>query len=110
AMLEFDKAMLAMPQNQTILDNVAEALHSLSDDYRKNDLTKKVVQLLNAQDTILQRDMAQKGMYRWGSQWLDTQQYAALDAQRKAVQDKIDAMQKEFDGNNTRMTKIRQDI
>jgi Tfp pilus assembly protein PilF len=110
AMLEFEKAMTAMPQNQTVLDNVAEALHSLPDEHRKNELTRRVVAMFNTQDTALQREMAQRGLYRWGSQWLDAAQYSVLESQKKAVQDKVDALQKEFDANRARILQVSQQI
>jgi Tfp pilus assembly protein PilF len=110
AMLEFDKAMLAMPSNQTVLDNVAEALHALPKESQKNELTKRVVERFNAQDAALQREMAQHGLYRWGSQWLSQQEYASIQQQQKAVQDKIDSIQKEFDENQQRLIQIAQTI
>jgi Flp pilus assembly protein TadD len=110
AMLEFDKAMLAAPQSQIVLDNVSEALHALPDEFRKNDLTKRVVQHFNTQDAALQRDMAQRGLYRWGSGWLDTQQYTTLQAQQKAVKDKLDAMQKDFEANNAKIVQNQRAI
>jgi Tfp pilus assembly protein PilF len=110
AMLEFEKAMTSMPNNQIILDNVAEALHSLTDEHKNNPLTKRVVSLFNLQDSTLQREMAQHSLYRWGSQWLDAQQYAVVEAQKKAVQDKLDAMQKEFDNSRNRLAQINQQI
>jgi len=110
ALLEFDKAMLAGPQNQLILDNVAEALHALPDEFRKNDLTKRTVEHFNGQDAALQRQMAQRGLFRWGSQWIDPQEYAAVQAQQKEVKDKLDAMQKDFDANNARIAQIDRSI
>ena len=110
AMLEFDKAMLASPSNQTVLDNVAEALHGLPKEFQRNELTKRVVEHFNMQDAALQRQMAQRGSYRWGSQWLSQQEYALIQQQQKAVQDKIDDLQKQFDDNQQRLLQIAQTI
>jgi tetratricopeptide (TPR) repeat protein len=110
ALLEFDKAMLARPSNQTILDNVAEALHALPKDHQKNDLTKRAVEHFNSQDAALQREMAQHGLYRFGGQWLSQQEYELVQQQQKAVQDKIDALQREFDGNQQRLIQIAETI
>jgi hypothetical protein len=54
--------------------------------------------------------MAQHNLYRWGSKWLDAQQYAVIESQKKAVQDKLDAMQKDFEGIHNRATQITQQI
>ena len=110
AMLEFDKAMLASPSNQTVLDNVSEALHGLPKEFQRNELTKRVVEHFNMQDGALQRQMAQRGSYRWGSQWLSQQEYALIQQQQKAVQDKIDELQKQFDDNQQRVLQIAQTI
>jgi len=109
-MLEFEKAMTSMPQSQTILDNVAEALHALPDEHKNNAITKRVVSLFNMQDAALQREMSQKGLFRWGSQWLDAQQYGVIDSQKKAVQDKLDGIQKELTSTQARITDINRQI
>lgn len=110
AMLEFDKAMLASPSNQTVLDNVSEALHSLPKEFQKSELTKRVVSNFNLQDSALQRQMAQRGLYRWGSQWLSQQEFALIQQQQKAVQDKIDDYQKQFDDNQQKLLQAAQTI
>jgi tetratricopeptide (TPR) repeat protein len=110
ALSEYDKAMLAKPQDQTILDNVHEALHGLPAEYKDKDLTKRVKAHFLEQDTALQRTMAAKGLYRWGSEWLDQKEYDKLQARQKAVQDKIDSLQKDFDGLKAAMMKIDRDI
>jgi Flp pilus assembly protein TadD len=110
ALLEFDKAMIALPNNQTILDNVAEALHALPGESHKNELSKRVVEHFNSQDSVLQRQMAQRGLYRWGSQWLDQQQYASIQQQQKAVQDKLNSLESQFNANQQRMIQIAQTI
>jgi len=110
ALLEYDKAMMADPDNQTILDNVAEALHALAADHRKNDLTKRVVEHFNEQDAALQRTMAQKGRYRWGSKWLDEKEFNNVQAAEKSVKDKIDSLQKDFDETQARLIAIARNI
>lgn len=110
ALKEYDAAMLAKPQDQTILDNVHEALHALSPEYKDKDLTKHVKEHFAEQDTALQQMMATKGLHRWGSAWLDQKEYGKLEAQRKAVQDKIDSMQREFDSLQAAIMKIERDI
>jgi tetratricopeptide (TPR) repeat protein len=110
ALAEYDKAMLAEPQNQTILDNVAEALNGLATEHRKNDLTKRVVEHFNLQDDALQKKMAQKGQYRWGSQWLDEKDFAKIQAEEKEITDKLASMQKDFDGVQADLLKINRDI
>lgn len=110
ALAEYDKAMIADPGNRTILDNVSEALHALPESYHKNSLTRRVVEHFNEQDAGLQKQMAGKGLYRWGAQWLNKDEYAQLEAARKAVQEKLDALKKDFDDNQARILRINTDI
>jgi Tfp pilus assembly protein PilF len=110
ALGEYDKAMLAKPQDQTILDNVHEALHALPTEYKDKDLTKRAKEHFLEQDTALQRTMAAKGLYRWGSDWLNQKEYDKIQARQKVVQDKIDSMQKDFDGLKAALLKIDRDI
>lgn len=110
ALNEFEKAMLARSQDQTILDNVLEALHALPPEFKDKDLTKRVKQHFAEQDAALQKTMSTKGQYRWGSQWVDQREYDKLQSQQKAVQDRIDSMQKDFDGLKAALLKIDRDI
>ena len=110
AMAEYDKAMIAATENQTILDNVAEALHALPESYHKSELTKRVVQHFKDQDAGLQKRMAQRGLYRWGSQWLNEKEFAVVQAAERAVKEKIAEYQKEFDDNQARLIRIDREI
>ncbi|HEY2586125.1 MAG TPA: tetratricopeptide repeat protein [Tepidisphaeraceae bacterium] len=107
---EYDKAMTAQAEDQTILDNVNEALHGLPKEYKDKDLTKRVMEHFNDQDAALRRTMAAHGQYRWGSQWVDEKEYNRIQAQQKAVQDKIDSMQHEFDTVKATLMKLDRDI
>jgi tetratricopeptide (TPR) repeat protein len=110
ALGEYDKAMMARPQDQTILDNVSEALHALPKEYQNKDLTRRVKDLFTEQDAGLRKIMAARGQYRWGSQWVDEKEYNRLQAQQKAVQDKIDSMQRDFDNVKATLLKLDRDI
>lgn len=110
ALAEYDKAMAARPQDQTILDNVAEALHALPKEYTDKDLTRRAREHFTGQDAALRKTMADRGQYRWGSQWVDEREHNRLMAQQKAVQDKIDSMQREFDNTKATLVKLDRDI
>jgi Tfp pilus assembly protein PilF len=110
AMGEYDKAMVATPQDPTILDNVNEALHALPKEYKDKDLTRRVREHFAEQDPALRKTMAARGQYRWGSQWIDEKEYNRLQAAQKAVQDKIDSMQRDFDNVKAMLLKLDRDI
>jgi Flp pilus assembly protein TadD len=110
ALAEFEKAMLALPNNQTVLDNVAETLYALPAANQNKELTKKVRDLFNQQDLILQRQMESNGKHRWGSQWLDNAEYAVVQARQKEQQDKLDAIKKDYDNDQARIRELEQRI
>ena len=110
ALAEYDKAMLADPQNRTILDNVTEALHALPQEHKKSDLTKRVVAHYKDQEATLEKALAAQGQYRWGSDWLDEKEFNKIVAAQKAVQDKLDSLKKDLDDVQASLLKIAREI
>jgi tetratricopeptide (TPR) repeat protein len=110
ALVEYDKAMVADPQNQTILDNVAEALNALAPDHRKNAVTRKIVDRFKEQDAALQRTMAEKGLYRWGSEWLPEKEFSKIQKAEQDVKEKQQKMQKDMTDAQSRMMQIDRGI
>ena len=73
--------MLAQPATQLILDNVTEALHALSAEYQKSDLTKRVVEhYVGSGSCGLEKTKAADGFYRWGSDWLSEKEFGKIQA------------------------------
>jgi Flp pilus assembly protein TadD len=110
AMLEYDKAMLADPQNRQILDNVAEALHALPASAANNPLAKKVKAEFDEQDAGLQTKMAAQGLKRSGSQWVSQADFDAAQAAQKAAQDKLDSYKGQALTLQTRLMEIDREI
>jgi tetratricopeptide (TPR) repeat protein len=90
AMRFYDMAMAASPVSKTILDNVAEALNALPDDQRRNPLAVRAYKRFVDQDAELQQIMAQSGMHRWGSTWVDQPTLDKLKQAEQEVKDKLD--------------------
>jgi tetratricopeptide (TPR) repeat protein len=107
---EYDKAMLADPQNRQILDNVAEALHSLPGSQANNTVVKKVVAQFQEQDAALQTRMSAQGLHRSGSQWVDEADYQRTQAAQKAAQDKLDSYKSEVTTIQARLMEIEREI
>lgn len=110
ALVEYDKAMVADPQNRAILDNVAEALNALAPEHRKNALTRKIVEHFNEQDAALQRTMAEKGLYRWGSEWLPEKEFNKIQKAEQEVKEKQDKIQKDVTDAQSRILQINRSI
>jgi tetratricopeptide (TPR) repeat protein len=114
AMTFYSEAMLAMPANKEILNNVAEALAGLRDEFKKQAPVQRASRLFIEQEARLEALMAQYGWYRWGSTWLDQRQLDDLKRAEKEVKDKIDKLQKDYDDLHKKFTdnetKIAKDV
>jgi Flp pilus assembly protein TadD len=107
----FDQAMEAEPVNRFILDNVAEALGAIPpDEQRKNNLVARVVRRFAEQDLVLQQQLAQLGLYRWGGQWVNQKVLDELKAAERQVRERLQAIQMEFDQATARMAQIDDQI
>ncbi|WP_428937245.1 tetratricopeptide repeat protein [Fontivita pretiosa] len=107
----FDQAMEAEPVNRFILDNVAEALGAIPpEEQRKNNLVARVVRRFAEQDLVLQHQMAQQGLYRWGGQWINQKALDELKAAERQVRERLQAIQMEFDQATARMAQIDDQI
>jgi tetratricopeptide (TPR) repeat protein len=99
----YEQAMLSMPVNKVVLDNVAEALAALPDDQRKNPLAVRVYKLFSAQDAQLQIIEAQSGLHRWGSTWVDQATLDMLKAKEQAVKDQLDKIAAAVDAEKAKI-------
>jgi Flp pilus assembly protein TadD len=90
-------AMLAMPANKEIVNNVAEALYALKDDMKKAANAQRASRLFIEQEAKLESTMAQYGWYRWGSTWLSQEQLNELKKSEQDVKDKMAKLQKDYD-------------
>lgn len=106
----YDQAMQAQPVNKFILDNVAEALGTMPEDMRKGQATQRVVRRFTEQDTILQKQLAPQGWYRWGSTWVDQKQLDELKAAEKEINDKVAKLDEEYKNNERRLVEIDERI
>ena len=106
----YGQAMNASPNQRQILDNVAEALHDLPEVQRDNAATKKVVLLFNAQDMSLQGRMKKRGLFRWGSTWVQEKVLKQLQDEEDRVEEKLDKLEDDFEQVQDRIEQIDRDI
>ena len=104
------QAMLASPQNVTVLNNVAEALNALPQNLRGSTTLQKVMRVFTEQDTIMQQSMVQSGLYRWGSTWVDKLQMERLQEVEKDIQKKLDALAADFDSLQKKIDSLSDNI
>ena len=106
----YDRALLAAPGSRDILDNIAEALNALPKDQRDSAAAKKLVRHFKEQDDALQKKMAELGLYRWGSDWVNEKELKKLTDAENAVKDQIKQMESDFDSVQKRIAVIDQQI
>ncbi len=93
----YDQALLAMPNNTLILDNVIEAMNSLPDAERQTVIAQKLGKLLADQDAAAQKQMASRGLQRWGSTWIDQTQADKIQAAQQALAQQVSALQTQIE-------------
>jgi tetratricopeptide (TPR) repeat protein len=92
----YDQAMLALPGNTQILDNVLEAMNSLPDSNRQTVIAQKVAKVLADQDAAAQKQMAAKGLVRWGATWIDQTQADQIKAAQEAIAQQVSTLQSQI--------------
>jgi chromosome segregation ATPase len=110
ALRYYEQAMLALQVNKTVLDNISEALNALPEDQRSNPLAVRVAKEFADQDTQLQAIMAQKGLHRWGSAWVDQETLDKLKAAEADVKDKLAKLEDDVKADKARIAEIDSSI
>ena len=106
----YDRALLAAPGSQEILDNVAEALDALPREQRDTLVVKKLLRHFKEQDDALQKKMAEQGLYRYGGKWVTEKELGKIKEQEKAIKGQIAQMQTDFDTAQARITAIDRQV
>jgi tetratricopeptide (TPR) repeat protein len=88
----YDKAMIAMPLEPGLLNNIAEAFEALPPQQRESALAKRVNRKFDEQDTLLAQRMATRGLFRWGATWINQQQHDEIKAAEKANKEEVDRL------------------
>jgi tetratricopeptide (TPR) repeat protein len=89
-----------------ILDNVAEVLNALTPEQLKSPIAQKVARHFADLDAVMQQTMMRSGYYRWGSNWVNQADLAALKAADAEIQKKLIDMQAEYDADAARIGRI----
>ena len=106
----YDRAMQASPQDRQVLDNFAEGFNALPNEARKQPIVQKALKRFLEQDELLQRELADKGLFRWGSTWVDQRQLDELKIAEEKIKGRLDQLAAEFDAAQLRINTIDQDI
>jgi tetratricopeptide (TPR) repeat protein len=106
----YDQAMAAAPLEQAILDNVAEVLEAIPKKFRDDLAVKRLSERFITQDQQLQQALKAKGLYRWGSTWVDDAQMEMLKRAEAEIREKLNEIEEEFDRVQVRIDRIDEDI
>src|SRR5690606_2741203 len=58
------------------------------------------------QDQVLQKRMAEQGLYRWGNQYVTREERERIEAQQKEIQGQLDVLARRFDELEGRIREI----
>jgi tetratricopeptide (TPR) repeat protein len=117
AVLMLAKALSREPENETLLANAWEMLHQL--DVAKPGpvlrlelarMSKANLQVLRDAVIAHRNRMTLQDRYRWGSEWISKSKLDGYIADQKAVQKRLDEMQKELQLLSAKIKRIDIDI
>jgi len=112
ALKYFLAALSAEPDGNEVrvLDNVAEALHSLPSQHRDLPVTKKLVSQFQRLEDAARKKMEVRGLYRWGATWVEGRELDKLQDLEAEVEEKIKKLEAEFDDARRRIDEIDREI
>lgn len=110
AMGFLDRAMVAQPANQRILDNVAEVLNDVPKAAKRSALAKRLAARFDEQEPQVEQTLLASGWYRWGSTWVTKEQYAQLREVEKQVRSQLDQLAQNYDASETLIQQMTDDI
>lgn len=115
ALNSYDQALVAMPLERGLLNNVAEALQSLPDNQKNTPLAKRVQRKFDEQDTLLAQRLAQLAppqgpLFRWGATWVNKTQLDELKALEAKTKSDLDLLAGQYDQLARRLESIDNQI
>ena len=91
-----EDAMRLAPGNREVLDNVAEALVMLPANIADDRATAQARELFGVQDAALRAEMERRGLYRWGSAWVERAQFEELQALEREIEAAVTQLKRQY--------------
>lgn len=110
AMTNLQKAMAALPQNQTIHDNVAEILNAAKKETREPQALKRLKSQYEQDQPKLEATMQLSGLSRWGATWVTAEKLRELRAQEDQMRAQLDQLSRDFDSTQEMIRRIDDNI
>jgi len=89
------KALQAAPDNRMVLDNTIEAMVNFTGD-RTSSAFMELARQFNAAEPRMEKEMATRELYRWGSTWVTLDTYGKLAAYRQAAQKAMEQLDRAY--------------
>lgn len=102
----YEQAMITLPLDRGLLNNIAEALEASPDQVKNGAVWKRVKRKFDEQDAVLAQRLAQQGLYRWGATWVNQQTLNELKAAEARIKTELDRLAGEYDALASRLTQI----
>lgn len=106
----YEQAMSAAPGQRDLLDNVAEALEAAPDEVRKGLAGQRLARRFAEQDSALQRELGEKGLFRWGSTWIDRGELGRLREAEQQVNQRLTDLERDREITQQRIQRVNRDI
>ena len=103
-------AITAAPVNRQLLDNAAELLDALPERDRDDRPARLLADEFERQDALLADQLSAQGLRRWGGTWVGGDERREIDAARVAADERIAALQRDFDLTQELIVRIDQDL
>jgi predicted nuclease with TOPRIM domain len=88
----YDTALVAMPLERGLINNVAEALEALPEAQKNSAIAQRVRRKFEEQEAILAQRLAQQGLFRWGATWVTQKELDDLKAAEQKIKDQLDQL------------------
>lgn len=112
-----ERVMLLAPNNQQILDGVTDFIHLVPDATRRSAVFDRLMSVYAAQEAQLEKQMAAKGLYRFGSTWATQakieehkKQVEAFEAKKAELQTTLDRSTQEIQSLQQRIARIEEQL
>lgn len=105
-----EQALMFQPNVQILIDAAAELLEMVPEDQKRISSVQKLLKRFTEQDQALQKIMADRQMFRWGSQWIDPTTRQQLAEAEQRIRQRLDELQEDFDLTRSRINRLDVEI
>jgi tetratricopeptide (TPR) repeat protein len=110
ALMNWEKTMAVAPLMPVVHDNLAEIFNNPPREVARTSVLKRVQTKWEAAELLLQKKMAETGMYRWGGTWVDAAQLKKLQEQEQALKTKKAELTREYTDTESKIQRMNDEL